>query len=179
MKIDSVDVIERAASALADADGLRTGCEAVAAHITRVLGGQFAFVARARSDGGIADILAANGLGAADFRRLESRLAKSSLWKIIPLSSPFVIDDLASDVVLNFLAFGTGARLLAAVPIVVCGTTAGFIAVAFPAGSDVLEEEIIKLLKVLSALVAQAMRVDRNVKEESRKLLEENSHLKQ
>ena len=179
MRIDYVDIISKAASALADADGVRTGSTAVIEYVTRVLSGQIAFVALRRGDGDIADIIAAHGLGAADFRRLETRLAKSSLWKIIPLSSPFVIDDLGDDGVLNFLAFGTGARMLAAVPIILQGSTVGFLAIGFPPSSNVSEGEIIKLLKVLAAMIAQAMRIERTAGEESRKLIEENSHLKQ
>src|SRR5438270_4659807 len=123
MKIDHIEIIARAAALLADADGVRGGSTAVTTHLARVLSARIAFVALRRGDGDIADIIAAHGLGAADFRRLETRLVKSGLWKILNGSSPFVIDNMADDAVLNFISFGTGARMLAAVPVMLHGST--------------------------------------------------------
>ncbi|MEO6654491.1 MAG: sigma 54-interacting transcriptional regulator [Pyrinomonadaceae bacterium] len=179
MRVDGIGFISRVATTLADANGIRAGTDTVLEHISRALLSRIAFVALRRRDSDIADIIAAKGVGAADFRRLESRLAKSGLWRMLHLSSPFVIDDLSDDTVLNFLAFGTGARLLASVPIVLRGSTVGLIALGFPAGADAPEKDIIALLKVISAMIAQALRVERKVSEESRKLAEENVHLKQ
>ncbi|MEO7660427.1 MAG: sigma 54-interacting transcriptional regulator, partial [Pyrinomonadaceae bacterium] len=179
MRADTLEFISRSAKALADAAGMRSGSAVVIEQLTEVLSAQIAFIVMSKTDGEIADVIAASGLGVADFRRVEERIAKSSLWKIFDLSSPFVIDDLAEDPVLNFIAFGTGSRLMAAFPIVLGGTTSGFVAVAFPARSTVDEVSVIRILKAVAALFAQALRVERLVAEESRKLAEENIHLKQ
>ena len=128
MRVDHIGFISRVATTLADANGIRAGTDVVLEHMSRALPSRIAFVALRGRDGDIADIIAAKGLGAADFRRLESRLTKSGLWRLLHLSSPFVIDDLGEDTVLNFLAFGTGTRMLAAVPIVLRGSTTGLIA---------------------------------------------------
>src|SRR5438445_13693924 len=100
MKIDHLEIISRAATSLADADGIRAEASVVIGHLTEALSAQIAFVVLRQGDGDIADIIAAHGLGAADFRRLETRLVKSSLWKIFNVSAPFVIDDMAVDTVL-------------------------------------------------------------------------------
>lgn len=179
MRADQLEFISAAATALVDAKGIRDGLSIVIEKLTVDLNARTAFAVLRRTDGEIADVIAANGLGAADFRRLEQRVAKSSLWRILELSSPFVIDNLAEDHVLNFIAFGTGSRLLAAVPIVLGGNSYGFVAVTFPARSNINEVSVIRVLKVVAALFAQALRVDRLVAQESLKLAEENAQLKQ
>ncbi len=179
MRFDQIEFIAHAAATLVDTAGIRAGAGVVIDHLTRVVSSQIAFVALRRRDGDLADIIAANGLGAADFRRLEERITKSSLWKIFDASSPFVIDDLSGDRILNFLAFGTGSRLLAAVPITLKGSPVGLIATGFSATAAVDEKSVIKLLKVIAAMLAQTLRVDRLVGEERRKLVEENTQLKQ
>jgi len=178
MKFDRIEFIARAASSLSDADGIRAGSGSVIENLSRVLGGRFAFVAR-RRDSDVAEIIAASGLGAADFRRLEERISKSNLWKMNQIAEPFVVDELGRDLVLNFLSFGTGARTMIAVPLVIKSACVGLLAVAFPAHLAVSENDTIKLLRVIAALIAQAMRVERTVAEESRKLAEENTLLKQ
>src|SRR5580765_4614883 len=99
MKIDHLEIISWAALSLAEADGVRAGASPLTAHLTKTLSARIAFVALRHGDGEIADIIAAHGLGAADFRRLETRIVKSSLWRILNVSSPFVIDDMANDAV--------------------------------------------------------------------------------
>src|SRR5438105_4369901 len=112
MKFNVVETIGKLAASLADAEGIRSGANVVVEQLVPRLSAQIAFVALKLGDSVVADIVAAKGVGAADFRRLETRLSKSSVWKILHLSSPLVIDDLAGDAVLNFLAFGTSARML-------------------------------------------------------------------
>ncbi len=179
MKVDQVDFIARASSSLADADGIRAGGATVVENLAQAFSGSIAFLARRGGDGDIADILASHGIGAADFRRLETRISKSNLWKMFNASTPFVIDDLGADAILQFLSFGTGTKMLIAVPVVVRGSVVGMLAIGFGATARVQEESVIKLMRVMAGLIAQAMRVERTVNEESRKLIEENSHLKQ
>ena len=66
-----------------------------------------------------------------------------------------------------------------AVPVTLKGKTEGMLAVGFPADKSPDENTTIKFLKVIAAMIAQAMRVEQTVNEESRKLAEENVHLKQ
>lgn len=179
MKFDRLEFIARAATALTDAEGLRAGSASVVDNLLRLFGGKFAFLARLRRDGDIADIIASSGLGVADYRRLESRISKSSLWKMLHLAAPFAIDSLGEDTVLNFLSFGTGAVSLVAVPVIFRGKSVGLLAVGFPDRRDMSESETIKLLIPVATVLAQAMRVERVVAEESRKITDENTQLKQ
>lgn len=179
MKFDPIETISKAAADLAESGGLRTASAIVVERVCRSLAGQTAFIALSRVEGDIADITGAHGVGAADFRRLEQRITKSGLWRMLNVSSPFVIDDLAQDAVLNFLAFGASTRLLIAVPVTLKGKTEGMLAVGFPSGKNPDENSTIKFLKVIAAMVAQAMRVEQTVNEASRKIAEENVHLKQ
>ena len=178
MKIDHIDIISRSAAAFADGGGLRAGAEAAVKHITDGLACNIAFIARSRADGGIADINAAIGLGAADFRRLEERITKSNLWRIFQLESPLAIDNVGVDPVLNFLAFGAQANFLIAVPVKLKGSTVGMIGAGFQAASKVDEKFAVKILNALSPIVAQAIRLEYTVNEESRRLREENTFLK-
>ncbi len=179
MRVDLIDFVAKTAATLSEAEGVRTGSSIVIEHVTKALSARIGFTALRRKDGDFADIISSHGFGAADFRRLEERIVKSGLWRIFDMSSPLAVDNLAEDPVLSFLAFGTGTRFLTAVPIVLQGSTVGLLAIGFPPGADVAENSVIKLLKAIAALFAQSIRVERVVSEEGRKLLEENSHLKQ
>lgn len=179
MRIDQLDFVSKAASTLAESDGIRSGSAIVLEHVSRALSAQIGFTALRRRDGDIADIVSSRGLGAADFRRLEERIVKASLWRMLDMSSPFVIDDLADDPVLSFLAFGSNSRMLVAVPISLRGESAGLLAVGFPHGAAVAEDTVIKLLRAIASLFAQSIKAERVVSEEGLKLIEENSFLKQ
>ena len=179
MKVDYIDFTTRAAASLTDADGIRDGTAAVAVNLTQALSATFTFIARSRQDSDVAEVLAAAGLGASDFQRLETRISNSRLWQTHRSSSASVIGNLGEDPVLKFLAFGTGTTKLIAVPISLRGSTVGLVSVGFAAAASVNDNEIIKFLRVIAALIAQTMRVERATADESRRLTEENIHLKQ
>jgi Nif-specific regulatory protein len=131
-----------------------------------------------QDDSDLADVLAATGLGVAVFRRLETRISKSGLWNIVRLRKPMIIDELGRDTVLNFLAFGTSARTLLSVPVLLRDSCFGFISVGFLPGNEPKEAGTISVLKAVAAMTAQAVRVERALSRESQKLVEENSHLR-
>src|SRR6187431_2621494 len=106
MRIDQIDIISRTAATLAESEGMRASAGGVVSHVAQALSAQIGFVALRHGDSAVADVVASHGLGAVDFRRLESRIIKSGLWRILHLSSPLVIDDLGQDTVLNFLGYG-------------------------------------------------------------------------
>lgn len=177
MKIDHLEIITRVATALAGSGTLRERCGDAIQHLSQNLPSRFAFIARRSVDSGIADVIAACGLQAADFRRLETRLSKSSLWQILSLSKPFVIDDLANDGVLNFLGFATGTAMLVATPIVVGASAVGFLAAGFERDTETDENRVVRVLLPISAMLAQTMRVEQTLVNESRRIAEESSLL--
>ena len=164
---------------LADTEGLRAGCSAIIEIVANDISSRITFVALGRGDSSVADIVAADGLGAADFRRLEARITKSTVWQIFRLGKPVAIDDVSKDTALEHLAFSCGTRFLVGVPIVLKGTTVGLIAAGFPSAARTDENSIIRFLQVIAALIAQTMRTEQVITDESRKLAEENIHLKQ
>lgn len=178
MKLDPVGLLARAATLFAETSGLRDSMGEVAEILRNELPAKLAFVARLRRDSGVADIIGASGIGAADFRRLEARLSKSTVWRIFQLSTPVAIDDLSRDAALSFLGFSTGARLLLSQPIIFRGSTIGLVGVGFASTARVDEDRIIKLLEAIAAMIAHAMRVERTIADENRRLAEENTQLK-
>ena len=179
MRASNFTSISQAASTLADSEGVRAGCSAIIEIVANDISSRIAFVVLGRGDSSVADIVAADGLGAADFRRLEARITKSTVWQIFRLGKPVAIDDISKDTALEHLAFSCGTRFLVAVPIVLKGTTVGLIAAGFPSAARTDENSIIRFLQVIAALIAQTMRTEQVITDESRKLAEENTHLKQ
>lgn len=179
MRANHIVTISSIAEKLAESDGVRDGTSSVAAGLAEALSARFSFIVGVQDDSDVPDVLAANGLGVADFRRLESRIAKSGLWDIVRLRKPMMIDHVGQDAVLNFLSFGTGARMLLSVPITLRDVCFGFISVGFLPGDEPKDSGTIALLKAAAAMTAQAIRVERALGRESQKLIEENSHLRQ
>src|ERR1043166_5379023 len=102
MAFDPLRIVNDIASSLASAARLRDGSARAMETLSDGIEANFAFLARPSEDSGVADVVASHGLHAADFRRLEERLPKSGLWLILHAATPFVIDDLTQDPVLNF-----------------------------------------------------------------------------
>jgi Nif-specific regulatory protein len=176
MPLEPLKIVRQAALALATAGTLRDRCAAALSTMASDMGTSFVFLARVAQDRGIADVIASSGLHAADFRRLEDRLPKSSLWRILHANTAFVIDDLAQDPVLNFLAYSTRAETLLALPVRMGQNTPGFVAAAFP--GVVGEAKLLKVLETITALFAHSMSVDQTVVLDNARLLNENRRLK-
>lgn len=179
MKGDHFEIVMQIATALSRGSTLRETCGEAIQHLSQGVLSRFAFVVRKSADSGVADLIAACGLQAADFRRLETRLSKSSLWQILQLSKPLVIDDLGNDPVLNFLGFATGTGMLVAAPVIIDDSAVGFLAAGFERDSAADENRVVRLLLPIAAMIAQRIRVDQALLDESRRLAEENSNRQQ
>ncbi len=179
MKTIELDLFARVAATLAESEGLRSGTGTAVEIIAKRLDASLAFITVLREDRSVADIIASTGLAAADFRRLESRIIKSSVSRIINLAAPIAIDDLSKESVLSFLAYSTGTRLLIAVPISLRGSTIGFLAIGFPPRAVVDEDIVIRTLEVISSMIAHTFRVEQLTDDYSRKIADENVSLKQ
>jgi Nif-specific regulatory protein len=179
MSVDAIESLSNLASRLAEADGLRNGAAAVSANLAAAMGARFAFVIGLQDDRDVADLLAAEGLGVADFRRLETRISKSGLWRILELKRPMIIDELAKDNILNFLGYATGCQVLLTVPVVLHNECLGLISVGFLPGDEPRGRGAISILNAAAAMTAQAIKVEAARSRESQKLVEENQHLRQ
>jgi len=176
MATDPLKIINQTAAALTAADSLRDGCAAALEIVANGLSTNFVFIARVSQDSGVADLVASNGLHAADYRRLEDRLPRSPLWRILHAETPFVIDDLSQDAALDFLAYSTRAGKLLAVPIRRGSIASGLLAAAFD--SEVDETRILRVLETIASLIAHSMRVDQTAVSDHERLLTENRRLK-
>lgn len=179
MRVDWIEFLGRAAAALADSPGIRTGAASVIENLSRALSTSTIALIRRRRDLDVAETLASAGLGAADFRRLETRIPKSRLWHIFDDVSPLVVHDLGFEPVLDFWAFGTGTRVLIAVPVTVSGTVTAILAAGFPPSIEPEPKVVINLLQAIAAMISQSFRVDRSLNEQNRRLEDENLQLKQ
>ena len=178
MPPDPLRTVAQVADALASATSLRDACGAATERLNDDLSSRFTFLARPSQDSGVAELVAAKGLHAADYRRLESRLPKSSLWRILSAATPFVIDDLGHDPVLNFLAFATHTRMLAAVPIKSGSRAEGVLAVGFSTGARSEEARTLRIMETVASLIARSLQLDQTVVSENALLAAENRRLR-
>lgn len=176
---DRFRTLGKTANLLASISGVRECAEALVAGVEESLLPALAFLAAPREDADLAEVLASSGLAAADFRRLESRLSKSSLWSMLPRPQPLMIDDLRTDPRLDFLAYSNRAVRLAAVPIIFRGNCAGMLAAGFSDRKADDESFIIETLEAFASLFAHSLRVEHAADDERRRLVEENRRLKQ
>ncbi|MBX3290489.1 MAG: sigma 54-interacting transcriptional regulator [Acidobacteria bacterium] len=135
-----------------------------------------AFLLLLSESGELAPVASA-GVEPAHFRKLEAVSAASRLGSAVETLAPLVIDDLSKDASLAFLIDGNAKKLFA-FPIKLAGRPAGVLAIIAAPGAPPANE-IEPLVSVVASMIGQDLRVDRSVMGERRKLLEENTHLKQ
>lgn len=179
MPIAPLQVISRIAATVSESDGLRAGSSIAAEIIMASLSAEVSFIALRSSDDSVAEIIATNGFRAAEYRRLEERLAKSGLWRSLSRSEPMVVDDLGIDPVLNFLAFGSAVKTIVSVPIVLGAKAIGMVAVGYSAAAKFDERSVIQLLTASASVIAQAVKVEEIGADENQRLAKENRSLKQ
>ncbi|MEJ7624354.1 MAG: sigma 54-interacting transcriptional regulator [Pyrinomonadaceae bacterium] len=89
------------------------------------------------------------------------------------------IDEIGRDVILNHLGFGTGSRLVIAVPIIGMKEVDGLLGVGFSPHTDPNEDAVIGYLNAAASVIAQAIKVDRSLGDHSRRIEAENVNLRQ
>ncbi|MGH9821162.1 MAG: sigma-54 interaction domain-containing protein, partial [Pyrinomonadaceae bacterium] len=158
--------------------GTRTDAKIILERLTEELAADFGFVCLDRPDANSIEIIAAEGLDAADFRRLESRLRSGTLMDTIK-SGAQRIAPLSTEPALGFLLDPDAAVLLTSTPLKVAGQAVGSIFLGFDDTDIASKSEILKVIDIAADMMARTLRVESFEREESRKLQEENSHLKQ
>ena len=178
MVTNSLDLIARLTESVVRSRGIHADSKIIVGELTSHFGAAFGLVCLERRETDRLEIVAAAGLDAASFRRLEIRIQSSSLAKII-VENRRTITSIGEDNLLDFLFEKTPERQLVSVPMVLSGTCIGFISLAFDESEKAEDEEILKLIDIAAGMIARTLRVESFEREESRKLIEENSHLKQ
>ncbi len=162
----------------ADSRGIRTDCGLILDTLKKELDVIFGFVGILQTETDKFDIIAATGLDAADFRRLETRAGSSALMRVFDLreSITLLVNDEPS---LDFLSNPAIVGELISAPIILSQACVGSISLAFDKTKFKDRSNVIHLLEIVAAMIAQSLRAERLEREESRKLAEENTHLKQ
>ena len=173
-----LDMIADITAIAAGSRGIRTDCGLIVERLREMLPARYGFVCLYQAASGRIDVIAATGIEAVTFRRLESRAASTALMRVFDRIEPvsMLVND---EPTLDFLADERLGTTLVSVPIMLAGDCAGSISLAFDSPKIAAADENVKLLEIVAAMIAQTMRAERVEREESRKLLDENLHLKQ
>ncbi len=123
--------------------------------------------------------IAVNNLTAADFRRLEIRAEKTSLQTVFETGEAMIISSFRTEISFVFLPKFDEETTLIILPVALENQVTGAFAAEF-AELDFFEIESAKLfLSVVTALLAQSIKVEKAVAAERAKLADETSHLRQ
>ena len=136
------------------------------------------FVLLFQADTGELRPVASHGLTVSEFRKLESRADSRILRSVIDERSARYVDDLSIDPVLTFLNTNGAAELIAA-PLRLGEKVLGVLCVQMDGITEADVEPRIQLVSLIASLIAQRIRVEHAVLGERRKLLEENTILRQ
>ncbi len=174
----TLDLLAGIALITAKSRGIRTDCGLIIDRLKVNLAARYGFVCLYRNESGRLDLIAAVGIEAASFRRLELRATSSALIRVIDRVEPVTL--LVNDEpTLDFLADKTSGVTLTSIPILLAAECVGSITLAFDSAKTAAANETVKILEIVAAVIAQTLRAEHVEREESRKLVEENSHLKQ
>ena len=174
---NEIDIVSQITAVTNDLKGIRTDSTAILQILNDEMSADLGFVCLRHAETGQIDVIAAVGMDAVTFRRLEARTAKSVLVRVMERSSPlfFSIENESS---LVFLDDGS-PRIIASIPIKLSGDCIGSISLAFSEPKSISDRDIVRMLEITAALIAQLLRAERLEREESRKLVATNVHLKQ
>ncbi len=118
--------------------------------------------------------IATAGFDARLFRMLEVNMDRSVLAGIHAAGRPNSIADISREPTLEFLGIGS----LLVIPVIYAGKNIGLLGVQFSRQKD-LSGDLERLMSHIAAIIGQSLRVEHIIQAERRRLIEENSHLKQ
>lgn len=175
---DALEIVSRLATVLTEPRGARSDCQLILDELSSRLPVLYGFICTESAETDNYDVLAATGLDATTFRRLETRIGSSALVRVVDRREP--IDMLVNDEpTLDFLTReGVSAEVLI-VPLFVGLACTGFIGLAVDKAQRHQKRDMTRLMQIASTFIAQALKTDLIANEESRRIAEENIHLKQ
>ena len=122
-------------------------------------------------------VAAADGLSAVEFRRLENRLEKEFIKTFFENGEPRFIEKTSSESFFDFVRARDGETSFFGVPIILDEKTVGLFGVeSAPLASRQLKD-FTRLLKVITTMMAQAVKVQGEIAGKKEKLIEETSLL--
>ena len=177
MKNESLEIIAHLTATVAGLRGISNEAKATLEELRSQLQSDFAFICIERWEGAGPQIYAADGLDASNFRRLETRVQAGSLSSAFKSISQRTIS-LTSDPSLAFLDPDSETTLVST-PLKISGRVVGAVFLAFEDPDDASDEDALKIIEIAASMIARTLRIEKSEREESQKLLEENTHLKQ
>ncbi|MEP7075932.1 MAG: sigma 54-interacting transcriptional regulator, partial [Acidobacteriota bacterium] len=175
---NNLDFIARITKSVSRSRGIHADSKIILTELTAHVEGRFGFVCLDRPERARLEIVAAAGLDSANFRRLEIRAQSSVLSDVIREGLRVTIK-IGDDGLLDFLFDNRPERRIVSVPLVLSGICIGSIALAFDDYPVAEDKDALKLIDIAGGMISGMLRVGNFEREESRKLIEENSHLKQ
>ena len=157
MATDHLTIVSRFMDHAAGPGGPRTVCQSLLNDLISEMPARYGFVC-AETRMGDLEVLAAAGLDAVEYRRLEARASASALLRIFDVAEP--IELLVNDEpTLDFLRHNETIELLC-VPILTGKACSGCIALAFPKKRYDAKPDFIALMQIACGLIAQSLRIE-------------------
>ncbi len=123
--------------------------------------------------------IAINGLSIAEFRKLENKVEKSILRQVFESGKPIIVPRISFEPSLQFFYNGNNESSLICIPILLQNRNLGVFSTEFEYQKDFDFEYHTTFLKLIASMIAQVLRIEHSVLGERKKLLEENTHLRQ
>jgi Nif-specific regulatory protein len=121
--------------------------------------------------------------GSADAQRARDRLGEAVTTRVLESGKQVVVPQVSRELMFGNRAAPQGPvrneTSFICVPVTLNRKTAGALAVHLPFRADRDYDQWVALFKVVAAMIAQAVKVDRLLDAERQKLIEENTHLRE
>jgi len=173
VNIDPIKLIADINSALGRSKDVPSNIRAAIEIIRSELSAEFVFIILDQPETERLAVTNAVGIGHRDFRKLESRAQFSFLRKDLENGSSAIHKNIAADEDLGFL----GDVSIITAPIILADTKFGLAVAGFKDASKLNELE--SVISLAASMIAQTLRIERAVRGQRQKLIDENSHLRQ
>ncbi len=173
MNIDPIKFIADLNAALARSKDVAANIRSAIELIKSELAAEFVFILLEQHESERLAVTNAVGIGPRDFRKLESRAPFSFLSGDFEKAESVVRENIGHDEDLGFL----GDVSLITAPIVLVDAKFGTAVAGFKDHSNL--KEIESIFSVAASMIAQTLRIERAVRGQRQKLIDENSHLRQ
>lgn len=122
-------------------------------------------------------VIAADGLSAAEFRRLESRLEKDFVKTFFENGTLTLIKNVSSESFFDFVRARETETNFFGTPVILNKRNIGFFGIETASSVKVYSEDFTAFLTVIATMISQAVKVQSEIAGEKEKLIEETSHL--
>jgi Nif-specific regulatory protein len=177
MSENPLDLIASIAAIAAEPRGLRSDCQRIIEAINKELETLFVFVYLKNFETDAVEVVAATGLDAVTFRRLEERIDRTALTRIFdtPVTTRLLVNDEPS---LDLLRRPAAALELICEPVRDGSRSAGSLTAAFDKRKGRPNASVLKTLEITSAIIAGLINSGEVREVENQKRIEENVSLR-